>query len=525
MKKNLLFLSGFLLAGVTALAQCPPIFPSCPANITVSNDPGQCGAVINYPTPVGADTCTAGTRTFTNCNNTGRFGPTITQVTTAYASTSLAGEVKMVQQGYQEWGVPVSGTYTIEAYGAEGGTAPQRPPGKGAYIRGEFNLTAGDTLAIVVGQQGSPINSGGAGGGGGTFVINKLNVDSLVVAGGGAGGNNHTATGYNFSDGGAITNTGTHGGAVGYSAAVSGGGGFVGQGGGTSGGFSFTNGALGGAGPGEGGFGGGGGKGGSTLNGGCGGGGYNGGAGNNNIIIYGGGGSFNAGANQINVADTNSGHGMVVISWSGAPVTTNMTSGQASGTMFPIGTTTVTYVATNSAGSDTCSFTVTVNDTGQATVLGALSQDTICTSSGTLTLPAGTPAGGNYSGAGVTGNTFDPAVAQLGNHWIYYTDTVGCQNADSVLITVVWCTGIDEQSGENLVKVAPNPSNGMYQLHMSDDVKIRSLELYDAVGRKLGYDTQSLNGRSLDLTALPDGLYYLKLKANKSEELFRLIKH
>src|SRR5690606_7006170 len=43
-------------------------------------------------------------------------------------------------------------------------------------------------------------------------------------------------------------------------------------------------------------------------------------------------------------------------------VTTTMTAGQASGTLFPIGTTTVTYQATDAAGNVTiCSFNVTVN--------------------------------------------------------------------------------------------------------------------------------------------------------------------
>src|SRR5690606_24483021 len=30
---------------------------ACPANITVANDPGVCGATVNYVTPVGADNC------------------------------------------------------------------------------------------------------------------------------------------------------------------------------------------------------------------------------------------------------------------------------------------------------------------------------------------------------------------------------------------------------------------------------------------------------------------------------------
>ncbi|PCJ27236.1 MAG: hypothetical protein COA97_04540, partial [Flavobacteriales bacterium] len=51
-----------------------------------------------------------------------------------------------------------------------------------------------------------------------------------------------------------------------------------------------------------------------------------------------------------------------------APITT-ITAGQASGTVFPVGTTTVTYLVTDASGNTaTCSFTVTVNDTENPTI-------------------------------------------------------------------------------------------------------------------------------------------------------------
>ena len=34
---------------------------SCPSNLMVNNDPGQCGAVVNYPVPVGTDNCAGAT--------------------------------------------------------------------------------------------------------------------------------------------------------------------------------------------------------------------------------------------------------------------------------------------------------------------------------------------------------------------------------------------------------------------------------------------------------------------------------
>lgn len=64
--------------------------------------------------------------------------------------------------------------------------------------------------------------------------------------------------------------------------------------------------------------------------------------------------------------------------------------------------------------------------------------DTLCANSAPVTLSAHDP-GGTWSGTGVSGNTFNPAVAGAGNHAIRYsiTDANGCTDNDNILITVV----------------------------------------------------------------------------------------
>lgn len=52
--KNLLAIVGLVFVHSVS-AQCPVI--TCPTDITVNNDPGTCGAIVNYTTPVGTDAC------------------------------------------------------------------------------------------------------------------------------------------------------------------------------------------------------------------------------------------------------------------------------------------------------------------------------------------------------------------------------------------------------------------------------------------------------------------------------------
>jgi len=145
---------------------------------------------------------------FSACGQTGRSGPTLAQCRAAYASQPdiLSALAMPGFQGYQEWTVPTTGSYTITAAGAGGGTTPysQAVGGAGAILRGTVNLTQGDVLQIVVGQAGiaaqaPPANFGvtDAGGGGGTFVVKKAGAQPLVIAGGG-GGANYYANGATF---------------------------------------------------------------------------------------------------------------------------------------------------------------------------------------------------------------------------------------------------------------------------------------------------------------------------------------
>ena len=97
----------------------------------------------------------------------------------------------MLSSGIQQWTVPQTGNYRIEAIGAAGGydtgkeSAQYR--GRGARMIGTFSLYKGEIIQILIGQEGG-INYvyAGSGGGGGTFVVRESNT-SLIIAGGGGG--------------------------------------------------------------------------------------------------------------------------------------------------------------------------------------------------------------------------------------------------------------------------------------------------------------------------------------------------
>lgn len=269
--------------------------------------------------------------TFTNCSATGSVGPTQAQVNAAYLSTNLNAQVQTTISGIQTWTVPYTGGFRIEARGAQGGSSTNAG-GLGATMIGDFTLTAGEVIRILVGQMGENGGSGPGGGGGGSFVVRSpytSTVNAILVAGGGAGdGNYSNAPGLTTTSGGmGGVAGGTNGQGGGGGTRGGGGGGFLTDGGPctvntiyASPGQAFVNGGRGGPWTNNttcnftanGGFGGGSSHGGNCINNGGAGGGFSGGGGSSNSVS-GGGGSINQGTNQSNTQGNNAGHGRVII--------------------------------------------------------------------------------------------------------------------------------------------------------------------------------------------------------------------
>ena len=272
--------------------------------------------------------------TFTNCGQTGRYGPSLSSCQSSYNGAEiLKPDYNFnVNAGIQYWTVPSAGDYRIISSGAGSNLG-----GSGAIMSGTFTLSKGDVLKILVGQMPLKYLNQGEGGAGGTFVTTSSN-QPLIIAGGaggsGSGGVTTETSDKGFGSAGGSSASSGLGGQSGTNGPAGGGAGLLGNGGfdssWTGASLSFINGGIGGEGGrigsgdngGDGGFGGGGGAainsksgpynrsgGGGGYSGG-GGGGYNGGYSNNG---GGGGGSFNSGQAQSNQADANSGHGYVTI--------------------------------------------------------------------------------------------------------------------------------------------------------------------------------------------------------------------
>ncbi|MEL6866476.1 MAG: T9SS type A sorting domain-containing protein, partial [Bacteroidota bacterium] len=69
------------------------------------------------------------------------------------------------------------------------------------------------------------------------------------------------------------------------------------------------------------------------------------------------------------------------------------------------------------------------------------------------------------------------------------------------------------------ISIYPNPTAGWLHVQMSGDY---SIEIFNAVGQSLVYSSN--RAEVLDLSPLPDGLYYLKVANNRGEVTQKVVK-
>ncbi len=131
-----------------------------------------------------------------------------------------------------------------------------------------------------------------------------------------------------------------------------------------------------------------------------------------------------------------------------------------------------------------------------------------------------TPAGGTFSGTGVTGNMFDPNTAGVGTHTITYTytDGFGCATVSTFDIEVQTNVGIfGDFDFNNVIDVYPNPSAGQFTFAIDiPGTTDFSFEVLDVVGKVLyGKQLKQISGEYLtdiSLNNISQGVYFLNIQ-------------
>ena len=144
----------------------------------------------------------------------------------------------------------------------------------------------------------------------------------------------------------------------------------------------------------------------------------------------------------------------------------------------------------------------------------------------------GSPAGGTFSGPGVSGSTFNPGVAGTGTHTITYTytDGNGCSGQTDIIVTVDPNTAIDHDMFGMVPTVFPNPNDGHFTLAFSlnetHDVSfdIKTMTGKTVMSREIGHFAGAFE-KAFDMSDLAGGIYFLELHIDGEKVRTKMIKY
>ena len=216
--------------------------------------------------------------------------------------------------------------------------------------------------------------------------------------------------------------------------------------------------------------------------------------------------------------------------YTGSGVTFNGTSNSSSANFSNTATAgSIQVFSNNSCGASLNTLSLAINVNPQpAVTLSSFSP--LCSYDSSISLTGGSPAGGAYSGSGVSGSIFDPTIAGIGTHTITYTYTdtsAGCAILATKPIVVSTCTGIAEIFN-NEVNVSPNPNNGLFTVTVPNIALKSKLEIYNMRGEKV-YQTQFnyTSNTEIDLSKEAKGIYFYRLALDNSNKVItgKLIVH
>ena len=179
-----------------------------------------------------------------------------------------------------------------------------------------------------------------------------------------------------------------------------------------------------------------------------------------------------------------------------------------------------TYLVTGTDANN-CSNTdeveITVNS---LPIINAGEDQTVCTG---VSVSLNASGGINYQwNNGVTnGISFIPTATQ--NYIATGSDINGCSNSDTVLVTVIDCTGMEEQD-DVTVSVYPNPIQDVLHFNFNQVIS-GAIELQSVEGKLISsVQINDIETYQMDLSSLAFGPYFIRMNVNGKVKSLKVIK-
>ncbi len=215
--------------------------------------------------------------------------------------------------------------------------------------------------------------------------------------------------------------------------------------------------------------------------------------------------------NTTNIYSITSVSGATSYTWT---LPTNWTGTSATNSISAVADTssgTITVYASNACGTGNPQTLHVTNRSSPVVTAPTLSN--VCSTAASFTLTGGTPAGGNFSGNGVSvGNIFNPSISGAGTFPIVYTYSNGtCSSSATTHITVASCSGIATNYLNEEIKVYPNPFMDYTTVYISSTIPLAdaAIYIYDVLGKEIKVISNiHTHEIIIERNNLPAGMYF-----------------
>jgi hypothetical protein len=197
------------------------------------------------------------------------------------------------------------------------------------------------------------------------------------------------------------------------------------------------------------------------------------------------------------------GNGANTYTWSTGVTGNSITVSPATNTVY-----TVNGGGGSCIGSSTQSVAVNANPN----VTSSVSNPSICAGE-SVSITAGGAITYTWNEGSQTDTVFvSPAITTT--YVVTGTDNNGCSNSSSVVLYISDCVGMHDIDVTKLVRVYPNPNNGLIRIELNSLPENTVIELYDHLGQLVAVQKVRSEHTEIDYKHVANGMYTLKVLSN-----------
>ena len=129
----------------------------------------------------------------------------------------------------------------------------------------------------------------------------------------------------------------------------------------------------------------------------------------------------------------------------------------------------------------------------------------------------------NISSFLLSGNPVSVSPSASAIYSVVATDVNGCKKTSTFSQNVDLCEGIAVQSILNGLNVYPNPTTGEFTIESNNTLN-KMIEVVDLTGKVVASSTSDLEVVKININALSNGVYYVKVQSNNSVSVLKVVK-